>query len=122
MALTCWWFRFLRAFSPFSKPGTFRKSASYQLHLERLEDRTVPSVTIVNAAGQGYTGLDFNQSGGYVPPDTCGAAGPSNYVETVNQELAIYSPKSTGAIQVTASLSTFWFTTGGLAHADATSG
>src|SRR5207244_7133013 len=99
-----------------------KKSARCRIALELLEDRTVPSVTILNNGGNGYTGLDFNQSGGYVPPDTCGAAGPSNYVETVNQEVAIYSPKATGTTQVKAALSTFWFTTGGLPHADASSG
>src|SRR5438105_14565853 len=89
-----------------------RKKSVCHLSLERLEDRTVPSVTIVNNGAQGYAGLDFNQSGGYVPPDTCGAAGPSSYVETVNQELAIYSPKATGASKVADSLSHFLFTTG----------
>src|SRR5438132_11041066 len=90
------------------------------LHLELLEDRTVPSVSITatNNNGNGYAGLDFNHSGGYVPPDTNGAAGPTNYVETVNQAIAIYSPKATGASSTTSSLSTFWFTTGGLPHAD----
>lgn len=80
----------------------------------------VPSVTITatNNSGQGYTGLDFNQSGGFVPPDTCGAAGPSNYVETVNQTLAIYSPKATGATEVSDSFSHFWYTVGGLAKTD----
>src|SRR5271166_2782865 len=78
--------------------------------LEKLEDRTLPSVTIAstNNNGNGYTGLDFNQSGGYVPPDTQGAAGPTNYVETVNQEVAIYSPKATGTTEVSDSLSDFW--------------
>jgi uncharacterized repeat protein (TIGR01451 family) len=92
--------------------------------LEPLEDRTLPSVTIAatNNNGNGYTGLDFNQSGGYVPPDTNGAAGPSNYVETVNQTLAIYSPKATGAAETSDSFSHFWFTTGGLPHADSGSG
>src|SRR6266705_1970286 len=90
--------------------------------LEVLEDRTVPSVTILNNGGNGYTGLDFNQSGGYVPPDTCGAAGPANYVETVNQELAIYSPKATGATRVADSLVHFLFTTGQLSRAGSGSG
>src|SRR5438876_1073868 len=90
------------------------------LYLELLEDRTVPSVSIAatNNNGNGYAGLDFNHSGGYVPPDTSGAVGPTNYVETVNQAIAIYSPKATGASSTTSSLSTFWFTTGGLPHAD----
>ena len=95
--------------------------------LERLEDRTLPSVTIAstNNSGHGYAALDFNQSGGYTPPDTVGAAGPTNsstghgaYVETVNQTVALYPNKSTGASPLTSSLSNFWFTTGGLARAD----
>src|SRR5439155_13568180 len=66
---------------------------------------------------------NFNQSsGGYVPPDTCAAAGPSVDVETVNQTLAIFSPKSTGASAVTDSLGHFLFTTGGLTRADSGSG
>ncbi len=94
------------------------------LWLERLEDRTVPSVSIAptNNNGQGYSALDFNQSGGYVPPDTNGAAGPSTYVETVNQTVAIYSPKATGASATTSSLGNFWYITGGLARADSGSG
>jgi uncharacterized repeat protein (TIGR01451 family) len=92
--------------------------------LEHLEDRALPSVTIAptNNSGQGYAALDFYQSGGYTPPDTNGAAGPTSYVETVNQTVALYSPKATGASATTASLSNFWFTTGGLAHADSGSG
>src|SRR4051812_9157552 len=88
------------------------------LRLERLEERTVFSVSILN----NYSALSFNQSGGYVPPDTCGAAGRSVYVETVNQALAIYSSKGTGTPAVTDSLSHFLFTTGGLARADSGSG
>jgi uncharacterized repeat protein (TIGR01451 family) len=92
--------------------------------LEPLEDRALPSVTIAatNNNGSGYAALDFNHSGGYVPPDTQGAAGPTNYVQTVNQTVAIYSPKATGASSTSSSLSNFWFTTGGLAHADGGSG
>src|SRR6266446_10743830 len=93
-----------------------RKSHRRRLWLEPLEDRSLPSVSIAptNNNAQGYVGLDFNHSGGYVPPDTNGAAGPTNYVETVNQTVAIYSPKATGASATTSALSTFWFTTGGL--------
>ena len=53
-----------------------------------------------NKGGKGYTGLDYNQSGGSIPPDPNGAAGPSSYVETVNQTIAIYTPKSTGSTEV----------------------
>ena len=90
------------------------------LELEWLENRTVLSVTIAasNNGGSGYAGLDFNGSGGYTPPDTNGAAGTSAYVETVNQAVALFPNKATGASPVTVPLSTFWFTTGGLAHAD----
>jgi uncharacterized repeat protein (TIGR01451 family) len=97
-----------------------RGSRSTRLSLERLEDRTLLSVAIAstNNNGQGYSALDFNSSGGYVPPDTVGAAGPNSYVETVNQTVALYGNKSTGTPVTTSSLSKFWFTTGGLSHAD----
>jgi PKD repeat protein len=78
--------------------------------------------TILNNGGNGYAALDFTQSGGYTPPDTQGAAGPSVYVETVNQEIAVYGPKATGASIIKSSLSAFLFTVGGLPHADANSG
>jgi uncharacterized repeat protein (TIGR01451 family) len=90
--------------------------------LEVLEDRTLMSVSIVNNGGNGYAALHFSQTQGYVPPDTNGAAGPTNYVETVNQTLAIFNPKDTGASSVTDTFSHFWFTTGGLPHADGGSG
>ena len=94
------------------------------LLLERLEPRMVLSVTIAasNDSGRGYAALDFNASGGYTPPDTSGAAGTTAYVETVNQAVALYPNKSTGAAPLTTSLSNFWFITGGLAHADSGSG
>ncbi len=100
-----------------------RRATRYvPVHLEGLENRVVLSVSVLNNAGNGIIGLSFNQSsGGYVPPDTCGAAGPSVYVETVNQTLAIYN-KSTGAGNASASLSSFLFTTGGLSRADSGSG
>src|SRR6478672_8579566 len=65
------------------------------LRLERLEERSVPAVSILN--GGGYAGLSFNQSGGYVPPDTSGAAGPTAYVETVNQSIELFPTKATSA-------------------------
>src|SRR5207248_1873195 len=77
---------------------------------------TAPLIT--NSGGQGYTGLDFNQSTGLWPPDTSGAAGPSNYVETVNQTLVIYNPKGTGATQVSDNFLHFFFTAGALTRAD----
>jgi len=90
-----------------------------------INDRRIAESSSANACGvsiaHDYAGLNFNQSGGYVPPDTCGAAGLSSYVETVNQEIAIYSPKSTGATSILDSLGDFFFTRGGLSHASMSS-
>ncbi len=86
--------------------------------IETLENRRLLSVSILH----NYTGLDFNASGGYVPPDTNGAAGPSSYVETVNQEVRLFTAKTTNSPSVSASLNTFYFTTGALPHAGTGSG
>jgi len=93
-----------------------------RLELEQLENRIVPSVTLISH----YNGIDFNgslggASGGFVPPDTNGAAGPNSYVETTNQAVSIFSPKNTGSTVVTDGLDDFYFTQGGLAHASPTS-
>jgi hypothetical protein len=81
--------------------------------LEPLEDRTLLNATLLN----NFTGLGFTSSGGSgAPPDTNGAAGPTSYVEAVNQAVAIYSPKTTGAAIAKDSLSDFYFTKGGLPH------
>ena len=84
---------------------------------EQMESRTVLSVNVLSS----FAGLDFSKSGGYVPPDTNGAAGPTRYVETVNQTIGLYD-KSTGAELTRAALSTFFFTTGKLARAGTGSG
>ncbi|HEV3236157.1 MAG TPA: hypothetical protein VGZ25_04175, partial [Gemmataceae bacterium] len=119
-----WLHRFSRSWLKSRRPRPATGCTRSRLWLELLEDRTLLSVTIAptNNSGNGYSALDFNQSGGYVPPDTNGAAGPTSYVETVNQTVALYGNKSTGSPATTASLSTFWFSTGGLAHADGGSG
>src|SRR4051812_6385157 len=91
------------------------------LRLERLEDRTVPAVSLLN--GSGYAGLNFSQSsGGYVPPDMSGAAGPSAYVESVNQSIELFPNKAISTGGLRDSLSHFFFTTGGLTRADSGSG
>src|SRR6266851_5595617 len=90
----------------------------FRPRLEVLEDRTLLAVNLLHH----YTGLDFAQSSdSVIPPDTNGAAGPTSYIEVVNDTIAIYTPKTTGAAAVTDSLSDFWFTQGGLLHADASS-
>ena len=111
--------RWLTPFSrPFPRAGRpARAPRSRRPQLEGLERRTVLSVTVANS----FVGLDFNHSGGYTPPDTNAAAGPSSFVETVNQTVALYA-KSSGSQTASSALSTFWFTTGGLPHADSGSG
>ncbi len=45
---------------------------------------------------KGFAGLDFNSSGGSVPPDTIAATGPDHIIELINSAIAIYN-RSTGA-------------------------
>jgi hypothetical protein len=66
-----------------------------------------------------FNGLGFPDSGGYVPPDSCGAAGTVKYVETVNQTLRITNLN--GSSPVTDSFSHFWYTTGGLTKTSSSS-
>lgn len=83
--------------------------ARFQPQFERLEDRALLTVSIINAGGLGYAG---NGSGG--PPDETGAAGPNSYIETSNGTLSIFN-KATGATLVpSVNPDTFFFTTGGL--------
>jgi hypothetical protein len=73
--------------------------------LEVLEVRTVPTVNLIT----NYTGFSGNGA-----PDPQGAAGTTNYVETVNQSIAIFTPKTTGATNISRTLSDFFFTQGKL--------
>jgi hypothetical protein len=88
--------------------------------VDRLERRTLLTVTLLS----NYTGMNQLAASGpntgvglvtiYSPPDTTGAAGPTSYVETANQGIAIYTPKATGTTSVIDSADDFWFTQGGL--------
>jgi hypothetical protein len=89
--------------------GPLAKRRRNRPYLERLEDRCVPTVSILNGGGNGYAGL-----GGINPPDTCGAAGPSEYIEVINTQIEIFSNKTSGTPTTTGSLDTFLYTTGGL--------
>lgn len=97
-----------------------RKKRRFRPQLERLEDRTLLSVDLIsNFTGMNQVGASgpTNNPGFiwlYVPPDTCGAAGPTSYVETANQAITIFTPKATGTTSVTDSADDFWFTQGGL--------
>ncbi len=104
----------LKSFGPW---GRREEGASFRPTLEVLEDRRLLTVTLNSS----YIGMDVIKGEGFVPPDTCGAAGTTNYVETVNQAVTIYTPKATGTTAVTDSFDDFWVTQGGLTRASATS-
>jgi hypothetical protein len=60
--------------------------------------------------GQSFPGIDFaspNNPCGCLPPDTNAAVGPTQVVETVNEEIRVYD-KSNGTVVYDASLATFF--------------
>ena len=63
-----------------------RRSRSSGRLRDVLEDRTLLSVDLISH----YDGLDLSSSTS-IPPTASGAAGPSSYVETVNQTVGNYS-------------------------------
>ena len=54
---TKWLFHWLRRSTPARRTGTRRRVPSRSLALERLEERAVPAVSILNNGGGGYSGL-----------------------------------------------------------------
>ncbi len=60
-----------------------------------------------------FPGIDTNNSLAGTPPDTQGAAGPTEYVETVNSAIAIYN-KTTGQQVALDDQYDFFFTQGGI--------
>jgi hypothetical protein len=85
-----------------------QRPIGFRPHLELLESRLAPTVSVItNFAG--ITG------GG--PPDTCGAAGPNSYIETINTSVEIFN-KTTGAQIALDGLNDFFFTVGGLSLTD----
>jgi hypothetical protein len=124
--ITSFWRSWLNRFSEASpRPQRSKKRCGHaprpvRPRLEALEDRTLLSVTIAatNNSGNGYSGIDNYLAGDGSPPDSQGAAGPTSYVETVNQTIAIYTPKATGATKTSDGLSHFLQTVGGLSKAD----
>src|ERR1700757_4971640 len=71
--------------------------------VEGFEDRTLLSLSV----GTSFTGATFNDSG-FIPPDTQGAAGPTQLVETVNGVYSVYS--KSGTVVAQSSLDTFFNT------------
>src|SRR6266567_3549451 len=86
-----------------------RKAKSRLAHacgyvVERLEDRRLLSVSIINGtAGSGYVG-----NGGGNPPDVTGAAGPNSYLEVTNNPVTLFQ-KATGTILAQHEISDFFY-------------
>jgi hypothetical protein len=108
------WFAPLSRLFPFrSKQRNQRSKAAKPrpLMLEVLESRLAPAVSVLNSFGGAF-------SAGDRPPDTCGAAGPNSYIETVNTEVKIFD-KTTGAAIADDNLQNFLWTVGGITPATA---
>jgi hypothetical protein len=74
-----------------------------RLAVERLEDRTLLSVTL----SSGFAGISFNDTTAQAePPDPIAAAGPNHVVELVNSTLRIYD--KAGNVLSTQQLPTFF--------------
>jgi len=91
----------------------------YQPPVEVLEQRCLLAVNLLSS----FTGMNQLAAAGpnnnpgfvtiYSPPDTTGAAGPTEYVEAANMGIRI-SNKTTGTAIATDSVHDFMFTQGGL--------
>src|SRR5262249_22341029 len=100
MMASAWrlWFKQLSRIVPVRQRRRRRAAGALWVRpqLERLEERTVPTVATVT----NYNGLNFGQSAaiqggaGAIPPDPEGAVGPFSYIEAVNLSVAIFSPNS----------------------------
>ena len=64
----------------------------FRPQLEVLEERSVPTVSILNGGGNGYVG-----NGGGGPPDVTGSAGPNSYLEVNNSTVTLFN-KPNGTI------------------------
>lgn len=97
------WFR--QAFRRSARARRALAPVRFRPRLQRLEDRTLLSVTLV----QGIDGInsDYGPATQVEPPDTSAAAGPSYVVEAVNSQIS-YFDKTTGAQAFTSSLYNFF--------------
>jgi hypothetical protein len=85
-------------------PSTYARhkaaaAAAYERFEHKKTARETPQATpqTVISGGLNQAGLNASDAGGGTPPDTTGAIGPSNYVELVNSEIAVYSRSSLGS-------------------------
>jgi hypothetical protein len=67
-------------------PGATTKDSALQ---------TAPATTLAAGTASNFPGLDHTNWGAGWPPDPNGDVGPSNYVETVNTSIGIYSKTGT---------------------------
>jgi hypothetical protein len=80
------WLREVSAAGP-RRRGNRSRAFRTRLRPELLEERSLLSV----ALGTHFSALDFAQTGVGTPPDTIAAAGPSEVVELVNTNIAVYN-------------------------------
>src|SRR5437868_15528252 len=102
------WRRWLQQHLSSSRPGRRgTKRPRVRLELIQLEDRVTPSTSVLSS----FPGMNVGNTTGAVPPDTIAAAGPTEVVETVNNNIAIYNKSGTPILNSTA-LSTFFQSVG----------
>jgi hypothetical protein len=78
-----------------------------------LEERTLPSVSLIS----NFKGLDAHDAGSIIePPDTIAAAGPTDVVEVVNSNIAVYT-KGTGSPLLSEGLDVFFASVDQVANA-----
>src|SRR5262245_1825723 len=69
-----------------SKFASRRRAVRIRPRLERLEAREAPVVKFLSS----FEGLNQSAGGGFEPPDTTRAVGPTRIVEQVNTGIALY--------------------------------
>jgi hypothetical protein len=69
-----------------------------------------PGTAAALAIGASFRGIglqdEYNQGGGTIPPDTMGVVGPSQFVEMINGQFAVYT--KSGTLIHSESLNQFW--------------
>ena len=83
-----------------------QSASNWQTQIAQFSVGANNSFNLVNSFG----GTTLANSGGWVPPDSTLAAGPSSVVEMVNNRYAVYS--KAGALLSQSSLDNFWKTAG----------
>jgi hypothetical protein len=83
-----------------------QSGTNWQTQIAQFSVGAGNSFNLVNSFG----GTTFNNSGGWVPPDSILAAGPASVVEMVNNRYAVYS--KAGVLLSQSTLDNFWTTAG----------